>query len=82
LVVYGVKDSRHAVASAETPERVDCRVLDGTVEIGQALLIGTGQVPVLPARVRARAGLESERLTHLGGASQVIVLEEGTGGSH
>jgi hypothetical protein len=82
LVVHGMKDTGDAVAPAQTPDCVDSRVADGAVEIGQPLLVGATQIAVFLSRVRAHLWLESERPAHLGGAPQVIMLEDGPGRSH
>ena len=53
LEVDAVEDAGHAIAAANAPDGVDRRIAERRVEVGQARVVGAGEVAVVPAGVRA-----------------------------
>ncbi len=82
LEVDRAEDPGDAVAAAQTPDGVDGGIAEGLVEVGEAGLVGAGEVAVAIEHVGAGHRLEVERLTEFDTALQVVALAERAGGRH
>src|SRR4051812_45396096 len=75
--VEPVEDAHDSIAAAETPDAVDGVVLEGSVEVVEALLVGAGEVARARGDVVADDGFPSERPRLLDGGAVGGVLADG-----
>ena len=82
LEVHAVEDASDAVPAAEAPDGVDRVVAKGAVQIGQAILVGPGEIAVVTGGVRRNDGFVIQRTAEQLGAGYIISFQQGSGRRH
>ena len=83
LEVHAVEDASDAVPAADAPDGVDrVGIAKGAVEIGQAIVVGAGEVAVVTGGVRRNDGFVIQRTAERLGAGYIISFQQGSGRRH
>jgi hypothetical protein len=75
LEVHALDDASDAVAAAKAPYRIDIWVAERSVEVGQAIRVGSGQVAVSPVCMGTYDRFVIQRTAELFGPRYIIPLK-------